>query len=161
MDDLQQYKSLVELEKIVEEIENFLARPRKRGQHPTIYPERNDGSKYRTIHGIRYCDFDFSDDEEWVNAHPQKGLSFSATWDNLKFVHGLTQRMKPKKKPIDIYWILSKADIPSDLKFVADKKNPGHYFLTVTQRMTVHQLVKKLEMLAQRMSTIQDGGIAL
>ena len=51
------------------------------------------------------------------------GLSFSATWSNLSFVYGMYAK-RAKKKPIDIYWVLSEADIPPGLKFVEDIDSP-------------------------------------
>ncbi len=53
--------------------------------------------------------------------------------------------------------VLEKADIPVDLKFVADQKNDRHYFLTVSKKMTVDTLVSKLKQIANRMSVIKDG----
>ncbi len=88
------------------------------------------------------------------------GLSFSATWDNLKFVYGMFKK-RAKKKPVDIHWVLSEADIPPGLAFMQDKENDGHYFLAVTERMLVEQLVEKLKFVAFRMSVIKDGGRAL
>jgi len=46
------------------------------------------------------------------------GLSFSATWDNLRFVYGMFKK-RSKKKPINIHWVLSEADIPKGPEFVA------------------------------------------
>lgn len=66
-----------------------------------------------------------------------------------------------KKKPIDIYWVLSEADIPPDLEFVEDDSSPGHYFLTVTAPMRIEKLVEKLTMISHRMSVIKDGGRVL
>lgn len=88
------------------------------------------------------------------------GLSFSATWDNLRFVYGMFKK-RAKKKPVDIHRVLSEADIPKGLKFEPDSDNDGHYFLAVTERMHVDQLVKKLELVAQRMSVMKDGGNAI
>jgi len=62
---------------------------------------------------------------------------------------------------INVYWILSGADIPSGLKFEADKKNKKHYFLTVTDKMPIDQLVKKLTRVADGMSVISDARKAL
>ena len=83
------------------------------------------------------------------------GLSFSATWSNLKFAHELFSR---GKKPVDVYWILSEVDLPQGLKFVADERTPGHYFLTVTERMRVEVLVSKLKFISFKLSVIKDGG---
>lgn len=159
MSELRQFKCLSDLNKLISEIDDYRARPTIRGKHPTLYDERPDG-KYRTVMGVRICDFKFSHDEKWVLPDPQKGLSFSSTWDNLKFVFGMYSK-RAKKKPVDIYWVLSEADIPPGLKFVEDKENSGHYFLSVTERMQVEQLVEKLRLVSYRMSIIEDGGRAI
>lgn len=110
--------------------------------------------------GVRICDYKFSPDEKWVLPDRQMGLSFSATWTNLRFVYGMYKK-REKKKPIDICWVLSEADIPPDLEFVEDDTNPGHYFLTVTAPMRIEKLVEKLTMISHRMSVIKDGGRVL
>lgn len=157
MDEIKQYKSLVDLEKLISEIEGYRARTVPKGDHPTLYKENTKG-KFRTVMGIRVCDYKFDIDEKWVLPDNQMGLSFSATWANLKFVHGIFSR---RNKPIDIYWILSEVDLPLGLKFVEDEKNPGHYFLTVTERMKVETLVSKLKFISYRLSVIKDGGRAI
>ncbi|WP_444920438.1 hypothetical protein ACJJID_16655 [Microbulbifer sp. CnH-101-G] len=159
MSELLQLKSLSDLQKFIAEIETYKGRPTIRGKHPTLYEERTEG-RFRTVMGVRVCDFQFSSDERWVLPNPAMGLSFSATWDNLKFVYGMFKK-RAKKKPVDIYWVLSEADIPPGLAFTKDTGNPGHYFLAVTERMLVEQLVEKLRLVAQRMAVIEDGGRAL
>lgn len=159
MSELLQLKCLSDVKKLISDIETYRARPIVRGSHPTLYPEQIEGS-YRTIKGIRICDYQFCPDEKWVLPHDQMGLSFSATWENLQFSYGMYKK-RAKKKPVDIHWVLSEADIPPGLAFVADKKNSGHYFLAVTERMLVEKLVNKLEMVSHRMSVIKDGGRAL
>ncbi|WP_444995853.1 hypothetical protein [Aliikangiella sp. IMCC44359] len=52
-------------------------------------------------------------------------------------------------------------DIPKGLAFKKDKKNPGHYFLAVTERMRVETLVDKLQIVGHRMSIIKGGGKVL
>jgi hypothetical protein len=69
--------------------------------------------------------------------------------------------MSRKNKPVDIYWVLSGADIPPDMKFMPDKKSPGHYFLTVTKRMRIEDLVFNLKWVADRLSVMKDGGRAI
>ena len=157
MEALKQFKCLSDLEKIVSEIRELRARPTVRGKHPTLYEERVEG-KYRTVMGVRICDYRFNADETWILPDPQMGLSFSASWQNLKFVMGM-QAKRAKKKPIDVFWILSKADIPEGMKFVPDERNDGHYFLAVTkeQGMSIEDLAQRLELVAQRMSIIRDG----
>lgn len=91
-------------------------------------------------------------------------LVFSSNWDNLKFVYGM-QTKKAKKKPVDIYWILSEADIPPGLEFVEDKSQPDsrHYFLAVTVKegMSVETLAGCLERVAYRMIIIKNRGSLL
>ena len=45
------------------------------------------------------------------------------------------------------------------MKFIEDEnlKKKGHYFLTVTDKMTVHQLVTNLKKVADRMSIIKNA----
>lgn len=157
MNELKQYKCLTDLKSIIQEIDNLRMRPTPRGEHPTIYKDRADG-KYRTVMGVRICDYKFSPDEKWVLPDDQMGLSFSSSWENLKFVHKMMSR---KKKPVDIYWVLSGADIPPGMKFEEDKRSPSHYFLTVTKRMRVEDLVYNLKWVADRLSVIREGGCAL
>ncbi|MFS1525623.1 hypothetical protein ACL7TT_16170 [Microbulbifer sp. 2304DJ12-6] len=159
MSKLLQLKCLSDIKKFISEIEIYRARPIVRGKHPTLYEERKEG-RYRTVMGVRVCDYQFSPDERWVLPNPKMGLSFSSTWDNLKFVYGMFKK-RAKKKPVDIYWVLSEADIPPGLAFKQDSENSGHYFLAITERMLVEQLVDKLRLVAQRMSVMEDGGRAL
>lgn len=70
----------------------------------------------------------------------KRGFCQTVKWDchffflaNLKFVLGM-QAKRAKKKPVDVFWILSEADIPNGLEFVEDEKNSGHYFLAVTKQ---------------------------
>lgn len=63
--------------------------------------------------------------------------------------------MSRKKKSVDVYWLLSEADLPPGLKFEADKDNEGHYFLTVTEKMLVEQLVTKLTFVSYRLTVIK------
>lgn len=159
MPELLQLKSLSDVKKLIYDIETYRARPVISGKHPTLYDVRKEG-RYRTVMGIRICDYQFCPNEKWVLPNREMGLSFSATWDNLKFVYGMFKR-RSKKKPVDIYWVLSELDIPPGLEFVKDESNDGHYFLAVTEKMLVEQLVEKLKLVALRMSVIRDGGRAL
>jgi len=157
MAELKQFKSLVDLKKIVSELNAFRARSVPRGNHPTLYQEKVDG-KYRTVMGVRVCDYKFSADEKWVMPDSQMGLSFSATWSNLKFVYGMFAK---GTKPVDVHWILSEADLPHGLMFVEDNDNAGHYFLTVTEMMLVEQLVTKLTLVSYRLTVIRDASKVL
>lgn len=159
MAELKQFKCLNDLKKILSELGDYRARPAVRGKDVNLYEERLSG-KYRTVMGVRICDFNFSADEKTVKPHRQMGLSFSSTWDNLEFVYQMYSK-RSKKKPIDIYWVLSEADIPLGLKFEKDDKREGHYFLTVTESMRIEQLVEKLKMVSYRMSVIKGGGRAI
>ncbi|MEJ2373215.1 MAG: hypothetical protein P8Y16_05405, partial [Sulfurimonas sp.] len=114
------------------------------------------------IKGVRVRDWCLSDDLKWVLPHDQMGLSFSATFSNLKSVYKFKQKHNPGRT-IHIHWVLERADIPDGLKFVQDRR-PGkksHWYLTVTERMLVSQLVDKLKMVANRMSVIRGGGKTL
>ncbi len=159
MTELLQLKCLSDVRQLISDIKTYRARPAIRGKHPTLYPERAEG-KYRTIKGVRICDYQFCIDEVWVLPNPRMGLSFSATWDNLQFVYGMFKK-RAKKKPVDIHWVLSEVDIPPGLKFEADKDNSGHFFLAVNRKMHIDQLVKKLEVVAHRMSVLKGGGTVL
>lgn len=160
MKEIQQFKSLDDLQKIIEQLNHFAARPVARRQHPTLYSETKDG-QYRTIQGIRAIDYKFSTDEKWIIPDDQRGLSFSANWKELKRVYRLFARAK--KSNIDVYWVLQGADIPSDMAFVEDRdpKKKGHYFLTVTQPITVYKLVRNLQWIADRMTVIRNAERAL
>ncbi|AQT62370.1 hypothetical protein B0D95_09775 [Cellvibrio sp. PSBB023] len=154
---MKHYKCLTDLKKIISELGDIKSRQIIQGNHPTLYKDKSEG-KYRTVLGIRICDYRFSPDEKWVLPDNQMGLSFSATWENLKFVHGMFSK---GKKPVDVFWVLSEADIPPGLKFVEDETNQGHYFLTVTEQMLVEQLVAKLKLVSYRLSVIKGGGRAI
>lgn len=123
MEEHLQFKSRSDLKDIISTLEEYLARPITPGNHPTLYKDRADG-KYRTIMGVRVCDYKFSQDEKWVLPDDQMGLSFSATWKNLKDVHRLVTRGVDKSgisKRADIYWVLQNSDLPDNLKFVQDR----------------------------------------
>lgn len=155
-----QFRTLDDLKEVIKEYEVMLMRPTRRLSHPTLYRRRDAGANERVIKGVRVKDWFFSEDEKWVLPHDQMGLSFSATFKNLKDVYRLKQRHN-KDKLIDIYWVLEQADLPPGLKFVEDRHKNGHYFLTVTEQISLLQLVSKLRMLAHRMSVIRNGGKTL
>jgi hypothetical protein len=87
-------------------------------------------------------------------------LSFSASLENLSLVYSMKKRFNPKKT-LNIYWVLEKADIPSDLKFVPDQNNSEHYFLKVTELMLLSTLILKLKLLARRMTIVRGGSKVL
>lgn len=162
MTKIMHFKCLSDLEAIIEKIQKETAlrgRPTIAGSHPTLYEKREKG-KYRTVMGVRICDYKFNVDETWVLPDRQMGLSFSATWENLRFVYGLQKKKAKQKKPVDIYWVLSEADIPSGMEFIEDSDNDGHYFLAVTKEegMSIETLVTNLKFIAQRMAAIKEGG---
>lgn len=68
-------------------------------------------------------------------------------------------------KNVDVFWVLSRADIPAGLSFQPDrrasKSAKGHYLLTVNERMKISSLVEKLKWIADRMSVIKDAGVML
>lgn len=150
---MEQFKTLEDLRAYVKAIGKFYARPAERGAHPTLYI---GNTKDGVVHGVRKRDYLFSEDEQWVLPHDNMGLSFSAHWQHLKRIYRLKSKIT-KGKPVDVYWILEKADIPSGLTFVQDKKDPQHYLLTVSERMHVSVLVSKLRWLADRMSEIKSA----
>jgi hypothetical protein len=160
MDDIKQFKSLDDLKKIISDLEGFMVRPVTRGQHPTIYPDVKEG-KYRTVCGVRVVDYLVSPDGKWVLPHNQKGLSFSSNWKELKRVYRLFSRVPGKI--VDVHWILEKSDLPKDMKFIEDQDpdKKGHYFLTVTEKIPIHQLVSNLKWIADRMAVIKNAERAL
>lgn len=105
-------------------------------------------------------DYCFSNCKQWVLPHNQMGLSFSAHWQHLKSIHKL-KSIKNPGRAVNVYWVLEKADLPPDLKFVPDKKDDRHYFLTVTKKITVDQLVQKLKQVANLINAILDARSAL
>jgi hypothetical protein len=52
---------------------------------------------------------------------------------------------------------------PKDMAFVEDKdpKKKGHYFLTVTEPITIYRLVQNLKWIADRMTVIRNAERAL
>lgn len=157
---LHQFKTLDDLREVITEYEGLLARPTRRLSHPTLYRRRDVQEHDRLIQGVRVKDWLFSADEQWVLPHDQMGLSFSSRWQHLKGVLKMKQKWNKGAK-IDVFWVLESADLPSKLKFEPDRGKKGHYFLTVTERMTLVELVDKLKWIADRMSTIQDCGKTL
>lgn len=118
MKETLQFRCLTDLREIVSTIDGYVARPTIRGEHPTLYSKSGEG-RFRTVMGIRVCDYKFSSDHQWVLPDDQMGLSFSSTWQNLKGVYKMVSR--GKRQPIDVHWVLSKADIPDGLAFIEDR----------------------------------------
>ena len=113
--------------------------------------------------GIRVCDYKLSSDGKWALPDDQMGLSFSSTWQHLKSAHKMVSRIAGKS--VDVFWVLSGADIPSGMSFQPDKRPSksakGHYILTVTEKMKISSLVEKLKWVADRMSVIHSTEKAL
>ena len=154
---MEHFKTMEDLREYIKNLGKFYARPSISGEHPTLYLDHSQG---QMIHGIREKDYIFSPCKKWVIPHNQMGLSFSAHWQHLK------DRLKMKSrhaegKPVNVYWVLEAADIPDGLKFVQDKREQQHYLLTVTEKMTVYQLARKLSWVADRMTKISDARKAL
>ena len=162
MDETYQFKCLTDLREVIEQLDGYYARPTLRDRHPTIYPNRDDGP-YKTVMGIRVCDYKLSPDGQWAFPDEQMGLSFSSTWQHLKSAHKMVSRIAGK--PVDVYWVLSGADIPSGMSFQPgrrpSKSAKGHYLLTVNEKMKISFLVEKLKWVADRMSVIRSAEKAL
>lgn len=156
---MEQFKTLEDLREYIKDIGSFYARPTTRGEHPTLYKGK-DGGEF--VCGIRRRDYLFSVCGKWVLPSNSTGLSFSGHWQHLKQIYRL-KSTRNGGKPVDVYWVLEKADLPTGLKIVPDPndKKKRHYFLVVTERMRVEQPVRKLQSVADRMSKIQNAGVAL
>jgi hypothetical protein len=161
---MEQFKILIDLRDYIKELETqhgkVLARPIPDGGSPVFYRPCDVAYGTVLIHGIQFGDYCFSNGLYWIEPHNQMGLSFSANWQHLKSIYKL-KKSKNRGKEVDVYWVFEKANLPPDLKFVADEKDNRHYFLTVTKKMTVTELVSKLKLLADRMSAIRDAERAL
>ena len=157
----EQFRTLEDLRDKIKEYEGYLARPTKNLSHPTLYRKTDVAEGDVVLKGIRVGDWYMSDDLKWVLPHDQMGLSFSSTWQNLKGVHKMKQKHSPDNARIHVYWVLEGADIPKDMKFEKDREKKGHYFLTVTEPITLQQLIDKLKFVARCMSVIRDARKAL
>ena len=161
---MEQFKILTDLRDYIKQLEcsegKVLARPVPEGGNPIFYRSCDVVEGAELIFGIQVRDYCFSSCRRWVLPHNQMGLSFSANWQHLKSIYKLKSSKNPGKS-IDVYWVLEKADIPPDLAFVPDQKDSRHYFLTVTKKMPVDELVRKLEWVADRMSIIRDASRVL
>ena len=96
MAELKQFKCLTDMKKFLSELGDYKARPVIRGKHATLYEDRTDG-KYRTVMGVRICDYKFSIDEKLVLPDRQMGLSFSAKWSNLEIAYGMYAKKSQEK----------------------------------------------------------------
>ena len=158
-----QFKTVDDLKAIIADLESLiLTRPTLRLSHPTLYRSRDTAKGDIILQGVRVKDWFFSADKKWVLPHDQMGLSFSSSFNALSKVYG-TKKIHNPGKQVNVYWVLEQADLPPGMAFVQDrtKNKEDHYFLTVTERMTVFRLVQKLKALARRMSVMTDAGKAL
>ncbi len=155
---MEQFKTLEDLRLSLSKLEKWFARPVPDGDHPTLFLNPIPGREL--ICGIQREDYLFSLCGNWILPSNAHGLSFSARWRHLKGIHKLKSKRNPGKS-IAVYWILEKADLPADLAFVPDPRDPEHYFLAATCGMHVRQLREKLIWVADRMSVIQDAQVAL
>lgn len=157
---VHQFRTMDNLREIIKEYEKVLARPTRELSHPTLYRKRDVSPDDRLIHGVRVKDWLLSVDEKWVLPHKQMGLSFSANWQHLKGVYKMKEKHNPESA-IHVYWVLESCDLPQKMKFEPDSVKTGHYLLTVTERMTIYELIRKLKWLADRMSVMKDARKAL
>jgi len=151
------FHTMDDLREAISDLGDILARPTRHLSHPTLYRRRDVGKNEKIIKGIRVKDWLLSDDQRWALPHDQMGLSFSSNYKNLKKVYKLKERHNPGSAT-HVFWVLEEADLPSGLKFEADRDKKGHYFLTVTEPILLEKLVEKLRAVAQRMSIIQNAG---
>ena len=154
------FKSLDDLREMIKELELVLARPTRRLSHPTLYRNRDVAPEESLILGVRERDWTLSPDLNWVLPDNQSGLSFSASWKDLKRVHKMIEKHNPGAA-INVYWLLEQSDLPKDMKFVVDANKSSHYFLTVTRKMPLPELVSKLKLVAKKMSVMKDARKAL
>lgn len=157
---VHQFKTMENLRDLIKEFEKSLSRPTRKFSHPTLYRKRDVAENDRLIDGLRAQDWKFSMDEKWILPDEQKGLSFSAHWQHLKGVYKMKEKHNPGSA-INVYWVLETIEPPQKMKFVPDKTNEDHYFLTVTEPMTIYELIAKLKWLADRMSVMSDARKAL
>lgn len=161
---MEQFKILTDLRDYIKDLEllkgTLLARPIPEGGSPVFYRSCDVTEGIELVQGIQIGDFCFSNCRNWILPHDQMGLSFSANWKHLKGIYKLKSSKNPGKA-VDVYWVLEKANLPPGLKFVPDQKDNRHYFLTVTEKTTVDELVNKLKWVADRMAIIRDASRAI
>lgn len=157
---VHQFRTMDNLREIIKEYEKVLARPTRELSHPTLYRKRDVSPNDRLIYGVRVKDWLLSADEKWVLPHNQMGLSFSASWQHLKGVYKMKEKHNPTSA-VHVYWVLESCELPQKLKFEPDSAKAGHYLLTVTDKMTIYELIRKLKWVADRMSVMKDARKAL
>ncbi|WP_444896121.1 hypothetical protein [Microbulbifer sp. SSSA005] len=132
---------------------------------PTVYHTESLGKK-RVIFGdeqsqggLKEGDYLLSESNpDWVLPSKTHGLSFSSTFNQTKFTLDLLGRFQKKGTKISVaYWILEDStSIPKGLGFEVDPNNSEHFFLVVTEKMLVSQLIEKLNLISQRMAIMND-----
>lgn len=124
----------------------------------TLYKEGHQG-KSKLHQGVRECDYKFSaSNPDWIEPSDHHGLSFSSTFNQTKFTLDLLGKFQKDKTRINTaYWILEDSKcIPDGMALKQDPTNPEHYLLVVTEQMLLTTLVKKLKIVAYRM-TVMNG----
>lgn len=81
---INQFRTVDDLREEIKELENILMRPTPHLSHPALYRKRDVSEGEVLIKGVRVKDWCLSEDLTWVLPHDQMGLSFSATFSNLK-----------------------------------------------------------------------------
>jgi len=116
-----------------------------------------DLNSHATLTGdnVREVDFKFSSDMEYVEPSNDVGLSFAT---NMKKFKKLIKSKVRFHEEVDIYTIDKSMLIIDGLKIVHDR--PGHASLTVTKKMRVLDLIKKLKKIAGNMDKIGRMRIA-
>ena len=128
VDDIR--KQIVELRKLVRVVDP--------GQHALLVKGT-----------VREVDFHLSADLHWVEADETTGLSFATSMQKFKSLLKLKRRFVSE---VDVYAVEESTVHIDGLRFIHDR--PGHVSLVVTKRMTVGDLVDKLETLALNMQPI-------
>lgn len=117
----------------IQELKRYI-RPVGSSEHPTLV----EGS-------VREVDFVLSPDKKWVEPSLEYGLSFATSMKKFKSVYKLKAR---RFSEVDVFAIDDLTPLPDNMKIIRDR--PGHASLVVTKRMLVSELIKKLEIVAQR-----------
>ncbi len=64
---MEQFKTLCDIQKLIQEYEIILMRPTPHLSHPTLYRSRDAAKNDRIIKGIRVKDWFLSEDHHWLN----------------------------------------------------------------------------------------------
>lgn len=132
---------------------------------PTVYHADSLGKKRvifgddKSKGGLKEGDYLLSESNpDWVLPSKHHGLSFSSTFNQTKFTLDLLGKFQKVGTKVKVaYWILENSEsIPKGLGFEVDPDNSEHYFLVVTEKMLVTQLIEKLTFISQRMAVMND-----